>query len=280
MPPIPRRISTDGIAYTHNHRYNLTVTTDTGFVVSQARMLSGLSRRQVALMADLAPSTVLRVERGELDPTITTFERVLAACGYRYGSSLTPLVDPDAMLAARRILEPDSGLPATEGSATYAERWERAGLLAVDGRPKDRAEIARRAGRLSRLSHRAGARRFGIVEWQKVARVLRDNGKEWAMTGGHAAARYTNVANPTWPVFYVDDIDRTASDAGLSPIETGAGITLIPIDDITATGVEVTEDGAHWANPWQVVIDCYGGNGRMPDQAESMAAVLDSSSVR
>jgi hypothetical protein len=29
-----------------------------------------------------------------------------------------------------------------------------------------------------------------------------------------------------------------------------------------------------------VVIDCYGGNGRMPDQAESVAAVLDGSWVR
>ena len=52
---------------------------------------------------------------------------------------------------------------------------------------------------------------------------------------------------------------------------TPARVTLVPLDDVTSAGVVALDDGVRSADPWQIVIDCYGGNGRMPDQVDAMA---------
>lgn len=49
--------------------------------LSRLRTSAGLSRRAVAKRAGVAISTVSKVEAGEIDPTVTMFQRLVAATG-------------------------------------------------------------------------------------------------------------------------------------------------------------------------------------------------------
>ena len=70
--------------------------------------------------------------------------------------------------------------------------------------------------------------------------------------------------------FYVGDVARSADAAGLEPSSSGPYVTLVPFDETTSAGVQEAEDGVYLAAFWQIVIDCFAGNGRMPDQAAAM----------
>ncbi|MHB8296307.1 MAG: helix-turn-helix domain-containing protein [Acidimicrobiales bacterium] len=242
-----------------------------GALVSRARRMSNLSASQAARLAGVSTSTVTRVERGEMDPTFSVLERILGACGWRYGERLEPYVDIDALRAARRILDPDLGIPATVGSELYAKRWEEAGIVGTTGAANEATEIAYAASRQTVLSERPGAERFGFKDWRTVARLLEDAGQRWALTGGYAALRYTKVASADWVVFYVDEVGEASAVAGLPPVSGGRSwMTFIPFDEVTAAGTQTLPGGLRLASFWQIVIDCFAGNGRMPAQAEAM----------
>lgn len=251
---------------------------DPSAVAARARCLAGLSTRQVGALADLAPSTVARVEQAKVDPSVSTLDAILDACGYRLEVRLEPVVDLDAVRAARRILEPSLDLAETERSALLESRWLAAGLLS--GAPKTVAErVAGTAGLRARLFGRPGAIRFRAGDWRKVLRALEAAEVGWALTGGRAAASYTGVATTDWTAVYVEDVEAAIEAADLEPLPDdtgGANFALIPFDDVTVAGVQIFDGGARLAAFWQVVIDCFAGNGRMPDQAEAMIARLAS----
>ena len=244
--------------------------TDVAQTVRNARAMAGLTVRQTAILAGVSPSTVSRAEKRLLDPSVSVFERILAACGFRCASVFAPNVDLDALRAARRLLEPELGIPATEGSERYARRWDAAGLLSAASEPERASELCFRAARQSCLSARPGAVGYGYREWRQVARSLKDSGQAWALTGGYAAALYTPVASVDWAVFYVADVGTAAAAASLDEVATGSRVTLIPFDEVTAAGVQELEGGLRLMSFWQIVIDCFAGTGRMPDQAEAM----------
>lgn len=252
--------------------------TDAAEVATRARTLSGLSRRQVALMASVAPSTVTRVEGGELDPTVSVFERILAACGYRWGGTLVQVVDLDAVRAARMVLDAADLIERTSAAARWVDLWGNAGLISSSG--VKRAEIARRAGRLAPIARRPGAVKVTAslgapADWRAVARALRERGiVDWAVTGAAAATRYSAVTDAPNPAVYVEDPGSTAERLGLHRVDQGRGVTLLPLDEVSAAGVVVNGDGSRWAADWQVVIDCFGGGGRAPDLAQAMLARL------
>lgn len=56
---------------------------DASTIIKRIRALSGITRKELAELADLAPSTIGRIERGTLDPTWGTLSRILEASGYR-----------------------------------------------------------------------------------------------------------------------------------------------------------------------------------------------------
>lgn len=233
--------------------------------------MGGLTVRQAAVLAGVAPSTVSRIERGLLDPSVSVFESVLAACGFRWQTAFAPNVDLDALRAARRILDPEMGIAATDGSERYARRWEEAGLLQALAPAERASEVAFRAAQQARLSARPGARRFAPLPSERVAGALARSGQGWALTGGYAAACYTDVASVDWAVFYVEDVNAAAATASLEPAGAGPRVTLIPFDEVTSAGVTEVEGGLRLASFWQIIVDCFAGNGRMPDQAEDMA---------
>ncbi len=51
---------------------------DAATIVKRVRALSGITREELAALADVSPSTIGRIEQGTLDPTWTTLSRILA----------------------------------------------------------------------------------------------------------------------------------------------------------------------------------------------------------
>jgi transcriptional regulator with XRE-family HTH domain len=251
--------------------------TDVARLLARARAFSGLSQRQTAAVAGVSTSTVSRIERGELDPTIATLERVLVACGFRYGDGLRPNVDVDAVRAARRVLEPELEIPATLGSDEWFRRWEAAGLLRARTKEERVNELCVRAAQQAELGRRPGARLFVDRGWKAIARDLNAAGEPWALTGAFAALAYTKIAVAVRTDLYVADVERAACAAGLESSCSGPYVALIPFDEVTSAGVQQLDSGVRLASYWQIAIDCFAGNDRMPDQAEDMIrkAVFD-----
>lgn len=59
-------------------------------IVRQTREQAGLSIRDLAKLADVSPSTVHLIEKGETNPTFETVENLLAACGSKLNIEATP----------------------------------------------------------------------------------------------------------------------------------------------------------------------------------------------
>jgi len=53
-----------------------------GRMVRDARHRAGLTQRQLAAKAGTPQETIARIERGRVDPRVTTLDRLLEACGY------------------------------------------------------------------------------------------------------------------------------------------------------------------------------------------------------
>ena len=53
-----------------------------GRMVRDARSRAHLTQRQLAAKAGIPQETIARIERGRVDPRVTTLDRLLEACGY------------------------------------------------------------------------------------------------------------------------------------------------------------------------------------------------------
>jgi transcriptional regulator with XRE-family HTH domain len=53
-----------------------------GRMVREARHRAGLTQRQLSAKAGIPQETIARIERGRVDPRVTTLDRLLEACGY------------------------------------------------------------------------------------------------------------------------------------------------------------------------------------------------------
>jgi transcriptional regulator with XRE-family HTH domain len=241
-----------------------------------ARTMSGLSRRQVALLADVSPSTVSRIESGAMSPTVDMLDRLLDAAGYEMSQTLAPKSDPVAIAAARSVLDPDCGLGATPGVGEWLRRWETIGLVTADGKAKNRGELCYRAGRSSKLTRRPGVCSFARDRtWVELGGQLNAAGIRWATTGGIAANRLRPSGDAVWPIFYVESPESASKAIELAPPDGRSWpITLVPSAGYGDNGVEVDDDGMRWADPLQVVIDCYAGSDRMPEQADVLVEAL------
>ncbi|GGM62645.1 helix-turn-helix domain-containing protein [Microbacterium saperdae] len=79
---------------------------DAATMVKRVRALSGVTRKELAQLAGLSPSTIGRIEQGALDPTWGTLSRILESTGYRInGDTVVSAGDQTAITAARPVLE-------------------------------------------------------------------------------------------------------------------------------------------------------------------------------
>ncbi len=68
--------------------------------ISTARRRAGLSQAALAERADTSQPAIARLERGDGNPTLATFERTLAAAGFRLRLELEPVADEDPVIGA------------------------------------------------------------------------------------------------------------------------------------------------------------------------------------
>jgi transcriptional regulator with XRE-family HTH domain len=53
-----------------------------GRMVREARRRAGLTQRKLSAKAGIPQETIARIERGRVDPRVTTLDRLLEGCGY------------------------------------------------------------------------------------------------------------------------------------------------------------------------------------------------------
>ncbi len=239
--------------------------------ISTLRRANELSARQLAALVDVAPTTVTRIEAGVVSPSFDLAQEILAVLGEPIG--FTGLADRDAIVTARLALDPRLGITTSNGVLVWRERWARIGLVDSSGvaMPGQRASLLTHAATAARLTRRTGAVDFlPAGSAFDVAAAMRAAGVEYAMTGDSAANLYSPSAGEVWPVLYVSDVPAAAEAARLTPRASGTyggRITLIPFDGVCELG-RIEIEGTTVAALDQVILDCYGGTGRMAEQAE------------
>lgn len=245
-------------------------------VVLQMRTISGLSRNELAACAGVARTTVARIERGEVSPTLDTLNRLATAAGVLLSTDVRSAGDVSAIAAARQVISPDLGLEPGERSAVWLQRWTAAGLIPAVT-PNEIAWLCEVGGRSCRIVDRPGVKWFDAVRWDDLAHRLVDNDLDFAISGSAAANRIVFTGTVPWALTYVDSPDTVATTLGLvdkTLAEPGLKMALLPFDPVSRAGVERDDQGFRWADPWQVAIDCFGGNSRMPDQAEILCEYI------
>lgn len=263
-------------------------------IIKYVRSLSGITRKELAALAGVSPSTVGRIERGELDPTWGTLSRILEATGYQInGNTVVSAGDPTAIIAARKLLESSVNATASQNQCKasganelaerWVQRWRRAGWLTpkVSGSSSERGAsngkrsperliiLAVNAGNASKLTRRKVVRRTVVAPngWQNLVKQIGAAGFDYAVSGMAAAREDRSVVSTTDPVVYVDNPAEVAACLSLEEALPGRGVLLI-----SASGDELveTEDygGIRYVSRLQGILDAFAGPGREPDKAE------------
>jgi len=243
--------------------------------IGTLRQVNDLSARQLAGMGGVAPSTITRIESGARQPTFDLAALILTVLGETLTFDLA--ADPAAIAAARLALEPGLPVPVSEAVTEWRRRWAKIGLVTDVGvvRPGRVADLLFRAATVARLARRVGAVDYDYLgDWTVVADRLAKSGVQWALTGDAAANAFYPSATESWPVFYVEDVLDAERATGLIRRVgvSGRRITLMPFDGVSEIG-RTEIDGLWLASRWQVALDCYGGIGRMREQADQLMGV-------
>ncbi|GGH51232.1 helix-turn-helix domain-containing protein [Microbacterium album] len=260
---------------------------DAATIVKRVRALTGVTRKELAKLAGLSPSTIGRIEQGALDPTWGTLSRILEATGYRInGDAVVSAGDPTAITAARPVLEAllapvtaalTGALAPTEGNQPTASsvvnqwlgRWARAGWLSERADADDVVSVAVAAGNASKIARRNVARRNVAAPdgWRALAQRLGEENIDYAVSGLIAARPDRATATAVSPVIYVDDPSLAVTRLCLEEVAAGRGVLLIAPGGDELARVE-TDGGIRFVSRAQGVLDAFAGSGREPDKAE------------
>jgi DNA-binding XRE family transcriptional regulator len=242
-------------------------------LIRNVRSLNGLTRAELAKIANISPSTIGRIERGELDPSWSSMMSIVQSVGYSIGDRVRPNGDVSAVEAARRAIERDIGPGDSSSVASWLDRWLRAGLIDRRGVvPGKVGQIALLAGNAAAVGARPGVRNFGYTKsWQKTAHDLNSQGIRFATSGIDAALGGISDGGSDWPLMYVDDPSSAARAIGLSPAQEGQKrMTLLPFDSNSARGIRRDSSGFGWVDPVQGLVDAYAMPGRSADRADAL----------
>lgn len=92
----------------------------------------------------------------------------------------------------------------------------------------------------------------------------------YIITGSFAAARIRAVTAPVGLAVYAREPDELAESLNLLPVDQGADVRLVIPPDEGVFARSSVSDGIRWAAPSQIVLDCLGGTGRMPQEGEAV----------
>lgn len=276
---------------------------DAAMITKRIRALLGATRRELAQLAGLSPSTIGRVEKGLLDPTWGTLSRILEATGYRInGDTVVSVGDPTAIAAARSLLEPlltpaaETGiagsmsdadgitapsqaslapsLAATHGAVgpiidRWLGRWARAEWLLERAGADGLVSVAISAGNAGKIARRNVTRRTVVVDdgWRGLARRLDEATIAYAVTGLISTRQDRTTAASINPVIYVDDPAQAVARLNLEETAPGRGVLLIAPSGDELARAEM-DDGIRFVSRAQGVLDAFAGSGREPDKAE------------
>lgn len=242
-------------------------------LIRNVRSLNGLTRTELAKIANISPSTISRIERGELDPSWSSMMSIMQSVGYSIGDRIRSYGDVTAVEAARRAIERDIEPHDSSPVASWLDRWLRAGLVDRRGVIAGKiGQIALLAGNAAAVSARPGVRNFAYTTgWQKTARDLNSNGITFATSGIDAASGGMSTEGSDWPLIYVEDPASAATAVGLLSAQEGQRrLTLLPFDSNSARGMWRDAAGLSWVNPVQGLIDAYAMPGRSADRADAV----------
>src|SRR5699024_1469461 len=162
-------------------------------VVKKIRSEGGTTRKELARLADVSPSTIGRIERGEMDPTWGTMQKILTSTGYQInGRSVVSSGDTSAIRAASAVFEPmfrRTFASTVEKAMTswidswkstnkqWSDRWKRTGWLVEEAKVDDLVAIAVSAGNAGKIARRTGARIPVEVEggWRSLIDRLKES---------------------------------------------------------------------------------------------------------
>lgn len=117
-------------------------------------------------------------------------------------------------------------------------------------------------GRTKTFIARSGAQRT----LEALAAV---NNQDYAVTGSFAAARIRAVAAPVGLAVYASQPDALAEALNLLPADQGTDVHLVRPADQGVFARSTIDEDIRWVAPSQVVLDCLGGTGRMPQEGEA-----------
>ena len=86
-----------------------------------ARRRAGLSQRELARKSGIPQSSISRIERGLISPTVDTLERLIRACGME----LEPVDRPGEDAVDRTLIWENLQLSPAERAAKAAREWRR-----------------------------------------------------------------------------------------------------------------------------------------------------------
>lgn len=255
-------------------------------IIKKVRASSGITRKELAHLADVSPSTIGRIERGEMDPTWGTMQKVLSATGNQmYGASVVSCGDTSAIRAAAPLFtelllraEKQSGLSITTSIAAveavddpWAERWKRAGWLNDSMGLGGLIAIAVSAGIAGTIARRPGVRFPVSVEggWRALVDQLKESRIDYAVSGYVATRRDRSEQTAGTPYVYVRDPREAAEAIGLTRARAGQGVLLLEAELDDLNQVEV-ESGIRFVPKVRALLDAFSGPGRDPDKAEDL----------
>ncbi|WP_411731743.1 helix-turn-helix domain-containing protein [Paeniglutamicibacter sp.] len=209
---------------------------------------SPLSKNAIARRAGLAPSTVVRIGAGQLDPTLGTAQAIAQALGHQLPQQLPALCDPEAVRTARAMV---SGQTTDGPWVQTLERW-----AGPKGTPRD---LAREAGRAAPLNLRTDitTTRSSWNFLRIVGAVDLATSSEYALSGWPAAAMLGTPEQPEQPVIIY--VDGGVETLGLALPDDPYGSTVVqilPFDGSAETGAQAAAE-LMWADPIQVALDLY-----------------------
>jgi DNA-binding XRE family transcriptional regulator len=217
---------------------------DVSMILQIIRDELAMTRADLARLCGVSPSTVGRIEKGELDPTWGTLTGILESTGYQLERDcVVPTGDATAAVAARLVLDhvlsdthgdpPDptalTALAGSEELQVWWERWRRTGWLSDDPTAWGISRIAGHAGRISRDGSRAVPHR-AVEEgrrWRDLALRIDAEGFTYAVSDTAAGLEIPGARILEIPRIYVSDPSLVVDVLRLEESAPERGVLLV-----------------------------------------------------